>query len=68
MLPPVLMFHCTNDPIVSVENSRTLYQKLEENNHRVDYYEIKDWKEHAGNIYFSQTVLSIIQEFIKDTI
>lgn len=68
VLPPVLMFHCTNDPIVSVENSRTLYQKLEENNHRVDYYEIKDWKEHAGNIYFSQTVLSIIQEFIKDTI
>ncbi len=67
ILPPALLFHCANDPVVSVENSRTLYQKLEEKNHRVDYYEIKDWEEHGGNIYFSQTVLSIIEEFIKST-
>lgn len=68
ILPPVLMFHCANDPVVSVENSRTLYQKLEEENHSVDYYEIADFEEHGGNIYFSESVLSIIQEFIKNTI
>lgn len=63
----VLMFHCINDPDVSVENSRTLYRKLDEKNHCVEYYEIKDWEEHGGNIYFSETVLSIIQDFIKKT-
>ena len=67
ILPPVLMFHCANDPVVSVENSRSLYQKLEENKHSVEYYEIKKWEEHAGNIYFSETVLSIIEKFIKGT-
>ena len=67
ILPPVLMFHCINDPVVSVENSRTLYEKLEEKNHSVEYYEIKDWDEHGGNIYFSETVLIIIQDFIKKT-
>lgn len=67
ILPPVLMFHCINDPVVSVENSRTLYRKLDEKNHSVEYYEIKDWEEHGGNIYFSETVLSIIQDFIKKT-
>ena len=67
ILPPVLMFHCINDPVVSVENSRTLYRKLDEKNHSVEYYEIKEWKEHGGNIYFSETVLSIIQDFIKKT-
>ncbi len=67
ILPPVLMFHCINDPVVSVENSRTLYRKLDEKNHCVEYYEIKDWEEHGGNIYFSETVLSIIQDFIKKT-
>lgn len=67
ILPPVLMFHCINDPVVSVENSRTLYEKLEEKNHSVEYYEIKDWDEHGGNIYFSETVLTIIQDFIKKT-
>ena len=67
ILPPVLMFHCINDPVVSVENSRTLYEKLEEKNHSVEYYEIKDWEEHGGNIYFSETVLTIIQDFIKKT-
>lgn len=67
ILPPVLMFHCANDPVVSVENSRSLYQKLDENKHSVEYYEIKGWEEHGGNIYFSETVLSIIDGFIKGT-
>ena len=65
ILPPVLMFHCANDPVVSVENSRSLYQKLAENKHSVEYYEIKEWEEHGGNIYFTETVLSIIDGFIK---
>ena len=63
----MLFRSCINDPIVSVENSRTLYKKLKEKNHSVEYYEIKDWEEHGGNIYFSETVLTIIQDFIKKT-
>ena len=42
IIPPVLIFHCTNDPVVSVENSRTLFEKLEETNHSVNIEEIKD--------------------------
>lgn len=40
-LPPILMFHSENDPVVSVENSRTLYEKLEAEHQEVDYYEVK---------------------------
>ncbi len=65
-IPPVLMFHCENDPIVSVENSRNLFEKLEENNHKVEYYEIKNCDEHGGNIYFSESILSIIIKFIDN--
>ena len=67
ILPPVLMFHCINHTVVNFENRRNLYEKLEEKNHSVEYYEIKDWDEHGGNIYFSETVLTIIQDFIKKT-
>ncbi len=65
VLPPVLIFHSENDPVVSVENSRTLYDKLEKENQRVKYYEIRNCEEHGGNIYFTESVLSIIQEFME---
>lgn len=65
-LPPILMFHSENDPVVSVENSRTLYEKLEAEDQEVDYYEMKNCAEHGGNLYFTEQILSIIQNFINE--
>lgn len=64
-IPPVLMLHAENDPIVSVENSRTLYSRLTETGHQADYYELKQCAEHGGNAFFSEAILSLIQQFIQ---
>lgn len=65
-LPPILMFHSENDSVVSVENSRTLYEKLEADHQEVNYYEMKNCTEHGGNLYYTERILSIIQKFINE--
>lgn len=65
-LPPVLLIHSEYDPIVSVENSRTLYDKLTTTQHEVVYYEIEDNSAHGGATYYDSRVLDIIQEFCKN--
>jgi acetyl esterase/lipase len=62
-LPPVLLFHSENDPVVSVENSRTLYDKLSNTHHEVYYYELEGNNAHGGNDFFDSSILNIIQEF-----
>lgn len=62
-LPPVLLFHSENDPVVSVENSRILYDKLSNTHHEVYYYELKGNNAHGGNDFFDSKILNIIQEF-----
>ena len=62
-LPPVLLFHSDNDPVVSVENSRLLYDKLSNKHHEVYYYELEGNDAHSGNAFFDSTILSIIKEF-----
>lgn len=64
-IPPILMFHSDSDPIVSVENSRTLYDKLMETGHEVEYYELKDNDAHCGNTYYSATILDIVKDFCE---
>lgn len=64
-LPPVLLFHSENDPIVSVENSRVLCEKLESTHHEVYYYELQDNDAHCGPTFFHDDILDIIQDFIK---
>lgn len=62
-LPPVLLFHSENDPVVSVENSRLLYEKLNNTHHEVYYYELEGSDAHCGNTFFDSKILNIIQKF-----
>lgn len=62
-LPPVLLFHSENDSVVSVENSRLLYDKLSNTHHEVYYYELEGNDAHGGNAFFDRKILNIIQEF-----
>lgn len=64
-LPPVLLIHSEYDPIVSVENSRLLYERLTAANHAVDYYELADHDAHGGMPFYDSKILSIIQEFCQ---
>lgn len=64
-LPSMCIFHSENDPVVSVENSRTLYKALETNGHQVEYYELENNDAHCGAIYFSEAILDIIQAFCE---
>lgn len=65
-LPPVLLIHSELDPIVSVENSRTLYDKLIETKHKVMYYELEGNSAHGGATYYSNQVLDIIKNFCEE--
>lgn len=62
-LPPVLLIHSENDPVVSVENSRALYEQLVGARHEVSYYELAGCDAHGGAVYYSRQVLGIIREF-----
>lgn len=65
-LPPVLLLHSELDPIVSVENSRVLYDNLAATGHEAKYYELEGNDAHGGATYFDSEVLSIIQKFCKE--
>lgn len=62
-LPPILLIHSEFDPVVSVENSRTLYEKLNSTKHEAYYYELENNNAHGGAVYFGDQVLDIIQSF-----
>ena len=62
-IPPVLLIHSEHDTVVSVKNSRTLYEKLSATQHEVVYYEIEGNNAHGGATYYSEKVLGIIKEF-----
>lgn len=64
-LPPVLLMHSEYDPIVSVENSRILYEKLTASNHDVLYYELEGNDAHGGAVYYDSMILDIIREFCQ---
>lgn len=65
-IPPVLLIHSEYDPIVSVENSRMLYDKLHTTQHEVYYYELEGNDAHGGATYYSDAVLDVIQEFCSE--
>lgn len=62
-LPPILLIHSEFDPVVSVENSRTLYEKLNSSKHEVCYYELEKNNAHGGAVYNDSRILDIIQYF-----
>ncbi len=64
-LPPVLLIHSENDPVVSVENSRYLYDSLVDCGKEVDFYEIKDCYAHGGPVFWNNEILDTVDEFCK---
>ncbi len=65
-LPPVLLLHSEYDPVVSVENSRTLYEKLLTTGHEVSYYELTGNNAHCGATYFNSRMLDVVQTFCNE--
>ncbi|MBO5176918.1 MAG: alpha/beta hydrolase [Clostridia bacterium] len=65
-LPAVLLLHSELDPIVSVENSRVLYDNLVATGHETSYYELEDNDAHGGATYYDSEVLNIIQKFCTE--
>lgn len=64
-LPPVLLIHSENDPVVSVECSRTLHDRLAAAGHSVDYYEIKNCDAHGGPVFYAPDILDLVQKFCE---
>ena len=64
-LPPVLLIHSEFDPVVSVENSRALYEKLVATQHEAQYFELEGNAAHGGATYYSKPVLDIVQAFCE---
>lgn len=64
-LPPILLIHSEYDPIVSVENSRVLYEKLVASHHNAFYYELEGNNVHGGAIYYHDEILDIVQDFCE---
>lgn len=65
-LPAVLLLHSELDPIVSVENSRVLYDNLIAAGHEASYYELEGNDAHGGAVYYDNEVLNTIQKFCKE--
>lgn len=63
-LPPVLLLHGDEDPIVSVEHSRKLYELLKNNHHEVTYYELEGIS-HGGAAFWIEDIINLIDKFIQ---
>lgn len=64
-LPPVIMFHGSNDELVPFGQSCQLYTALKENGHEAALYQI-DGAHHGDRQFWSEQILGIIDEFIKN--
>lgn len=63
-IPPILIFHGTNDELVPFGQSCMLYDKLVKCNKKATFYAI-DNAHHGGREFWSNQVIDIIEEFIK---
>ncbi len=63
-IPPILMFHGKKDSIVSVEESRNLFDTLTKYDKVVSYYELEN-EDHGGPTFWSAPVLDIVEDFVK---
>lgn len=64
-LPPVLLLHGDADTVVSVENSRILYDKLNAAKKKVVYYELAGI-DHGGAPFWEKEVLDVIKMFLLE--
>ncbi len=63
-IPPVLIFHGTNDELVPFGQSCMLYDKLVQCNKEATFYAI-DNAHHGGREFWSNQVLDIVEDFVK---
>lgn len=63
-LPPILLLHGDQDPVVSVEHSRRLYEMLKKNHHAVTYYELEG-ASHGGSAFWTDDVIDVIDKFVQ---
>ncbi|MDT8719380.1 alpha/beta hydrolase [Clostridium sp. 19966] len=63
-IPPVLVFHGTEDAIVSINQSILLYNKLIKEEKEAIFYSVEGGN-HGGAMYWCSEVMDIIEEFIK---
>ena len=63
-LPPILLLHGAEDRQVSVRQSRYLYDLLMASGKDVVYWELEGVG-HGGAVFWSDTVLDIICEFLR---
>lgn len=66
-LPPILLLHSEFDSVVSVENSRMLYEKLVESGHEAVYYELEGLDAHGGAVFYCDEVLSVVKAFCENS-
>ena len=63
-IPPVLIFHGTNDELVPFGQSCMLYDKLTQCNKEATFYAV-DNAHHGGREFWSNQVLDIIGAFVN---
>ncbi|MGN0373997.1 MAG: alpha/beta hydrolase fold domain-containing protein [Butyrivibrio sp.] len=66
-VPPVIMFHGSNDELVPFGQSCELYEALKAAGKTVSLYQIEG-AHHGDRQFWSRTVLDMVENFIKDNI
>ncbi|OPJ61163.1 alpha/beta hydrolase [Clostridium oryzae] len=63
-IPPILMFHGTQDELVSVEHSRNFFEKLKQLDKEVEYYELEN-EGHCCPTFWGNAILDIVEKFVR---
>ncbi len=66
-MPPTLIFHGKQDPVVPVQQSIQYYEKLQQLNVKSDLYLIED-AVHGDPRFYQESVYTIIDAFIRDNL
>ena len=66
-LPPVLIFHGSNDPLVAFSQSCMLHDKLREVDADATFYQVLG-AHHGGQAFWSTEILDIVERFIRRVI
>lgn len=64
-MPPTLLLHGTEDELVNVEQSRTLYQLLESAGKEVTYIELEG-ESHGGGTWWNDPITTIVEKFLRE--
>lgn len=63
-IPPILMFHGLEDDIVSIEHSRTFFDKLKQFDKEAEYYELEN-EGHCCPTFWGKEIIDIVEKFVK---